>query len=405
MGFLRKQLCNENIICISTSDWEKPYGSKQQIMSILAVNNRILYVEAQVSLLHIFLNPLTGLKRLTRSLKGAVKRGSLYIYTPLPLLPFGNYFLFVNWVNQKLLLFVVKKLTDKLYFRKPILWIYSVNSAELLGKLNEKLSVYYCLDDFPSEIAHNKRKKTLQSLENRLLIHSGIAFACTGSLLEERKSKRGDIRFVRNGVDFESLNIKIDPAKAPDDIKGIPSPRIGIVGTFDSRIDTDLIFFIAEQKLDWQIVLIGNNTPKGFNIKSLKRHPNVHNLGFKENKLIATYIGFMDICIIPYYTHGFNRHLFPLKTLEYLAAGKPVVATCLPELEEFRETVALTHNKEEFINAIKCYLESPGDPSKRKAIAREHSWDSKVKWLESAIQAELNMKEENAKQYHSYSIF
>ncbi|MDP2905991.1 MAG: glycosyltransferase [Candidatus Omnitrophota bacterium] len=394
MVFLSDKLENENIICVSSSDWEKPYGSKQQVMSVLASGNRILYIEAQVSFLHLFLDPFEGAKRLMRAAGGLAKKGSIYIYTPPPLLPFSNYFLFINRINQGLLLYCLKKLVKKLNFKRPILWVYCAGSAELLGKLEEKLSVYYCLDDFSSEIPNERRKKVMQSLERKLLTDSDIAFACTYSLCEQRKGICPDIHFVRNGVDAGSFAVKIGPGKGPEDIRRIPSPRIGLVGTFDSRIDTGLIFFIAGQKPQWQIILIGSNTPKGFDIRELNKHRNIHYLGFKKNELIAAYINQMDICIIPYHTHGFNRHLFPLKTWEYLAAGKPVVSTALPELDFLKDVIYIAADKNKFVAGIQELLSKGNDNFQAGIdIANSNSWAALAKEIARHITQKLNMEQ------------
>jgi len=378
-------LSNADIICLSTSDWQLPYGSKQQIMSVLARQNRILYVEAQISILHILKDPLKGYKRIRRWIKGISSSGKVYIYTPMPLFPFANHFLFVNRINQAILLYSLKRIIKKLNFVTPLLWTYCINSALLLGKLNEKLSIYYCIDDFPSEKSCSKRKKVLGILEDRMLKKADIVFACTKTLCEDRHKRRPDIHFVRNGVDFKAFHKKYILEEIPDDISNIKSPRIGYVGTLDSRIDCDLILSLASENNDWQIVLIGNNIMPSRERVALRNFSNIHNLGFKHPELIPIYINMLDVCIMPYRATEFNNHIFPLKTLEYLAAGKPIVSTYLPDLDEFSNIIKLCRNRTEFINYVNSYIGNDNGISIRKEIAAKFSWESRTEEITQII--------------------
>ncbi len=358
-------------------------------MSILARDNRVLYVEPQLSVLHIFKNLINGLGRISRCLRGVSGNGSLYIYTPMPVLPFANYSIVINKINQKILLICLRRLVKKIRFRRPILWIYTVNSVFLAGRMDEKLVIYYCIDDFRSEIAVKRRMDVLSFLEDSLLIKADVVFTCAKSILEARKTQRPDIHFIRNGVDFGLFSRKSESGDAPPDMKDIPSPRIGCIGTLDSRVDVSLLSFIASNKPDWQIVLIGLNLMRLKDNAMLKGCPNIHFLGFKKHELLPRYINMMDVCIIPYHTGGFHRGIFPLKTLEYLAAGKPVVSTNLIELAEFQKVVRLSDNREEFIYNIDFCLKNKCDLLKGQEIAAALSWDSRVNNISEVIAQEL----------------
>lgn len=385
-------LRDKEIVCISTSNWDFPYGSRQQIMTRLANNNRILYVEAQISLLHILKDPFNGLKRIEKSLKGTSrKKNSLYIYTPLPLIPFGNFFFYINTINQFILLFFLKKQMKKIGFKRPILWIYPPNSFSLIGKMGEVLSIYYCIDDFPTEIDQKRRKRTLSFFENEILRKADLVFTCTKSLYEKRKRVREDIFFLRNGVDFDFFNKK-DHLEVPSDISNICYPRIGFLGTMDSRIDVSLISSIASERPGWQIILIGKDMLHKEDRNALNFHSNIHMLGFRKYELLPKYIHMMDVCIIPYKTEGFSGCVFPIKVLEYLASGKPVVSTFLPELYDFQDVVKLSNNQEEFIENIDMYLKNNNELSRRREVAAAHSWTEKVNTLSELICSRITNK-------------
>ena len=383
MALLKNGLAGYDIICISTSDWEYPYGSRQHIISGLALaGNRVIYVESQLSILHILKDGLAGLKRLGRWARGVrEEKENLYVYTPFPLLPFGNYFILLNYINQAVLGFALKRLIRKLGFKNVLLWLYSINSSPLLKKMNEKGSVYYCIDDFSSEINIPKRKKAMLFLEDLALTNADIVFACTRALASDRKKKRPDVHFIRNGVDFFAFDVKED-MPVPFDLQDIPSPRIGFVGTLDSRIDTGLIHFLAENKKEWQIVLIGKNLNRK---QDFKGYPNIHLLGSRGHNSLPAYVMAMDACIIPYRTDGFHAYIFPLKTLEYLACGKPIVSTYLPELEEFGDVVKLSRDKEDFMRNVEVSLKEKGNVEKRKEVSFGLSWGGRIELISGII--------------------
>lgn len=388
MALLKNGLTGYDIVCISTSDWEYPYGSRQHIISGLALaGSRVIYVESQLSFLHILKDGFTGLKRLRRWLRGVKEeKEGLYVYTPFPLLPFGNYFISVNYLNQAILSFALKRLIKRMGFKDVLLWLYSINSSPLLKKMNEKGSVYYCIDDFSSEINIPKRKRAMLFLEDSALRNADIVFACTRALASDRKNRRPDLHFIRNGVDFFAFDAKED-MPVPFDLKDILSPRIGFVGTLDSRIDAGLIRFLAENKKEWQIVFIGKNLNRQ---QDFKGYPNIHLLGSKNHSSLPAYIMAMDACIIPYRTDGFHAYIFPLKTLEYLACGKPIVSTYLPEMEEFRDVVKLSRDKEDFMRNIELALKEKGIIEKRKEVSSRLSWSGRIELISGIIVGKLN---------------
>ena len=92
---------------------------------------------------------------------------------------------------------------------------------------------------------------------------------------------------------------------------------------------------------------------------------------------------------MPYTLSDFNRASFPLKTLEYLAAGRPVVATRLPAIEWLgTELVRIEDDAERFADAVDAAIaEGLGADmvAARRAFAAEHSWDARVRPLAAAL--------------------
>lgn len=398
-------LKDQEIVCISTSDWEYPFGSRQQIMQRLSRNNKVLFVESQVSFLYIFKYFLLFLDKLKKSFKGVQTiqegQGNLYIYSPPPIFfPFDNYFMLINSINQAILLFYLKKVLKRLQLSPSILWIFHPRNSILLGLFSEKISIYHCIDEYSIEKENRMRKRVLANLERSAMKKADIVFTCTEALYMAKKHLHKNIHLLRGGVDIKSFKIALlNGSKIPPDIERIKPPRIGFSGTIDGRIDINLIFNIASQRPEWSIVLLGANRLNHKADKFLKGLKNIHFLGVKRHKEIPYYLMAMDICIIPYLLNEFTRFIFPLKFLEYLAAGKPVISTPLPELEFFKDDILIATDNKEFIKHIE-YLLINGDNSylERLNIAESNSWEIRVEEASHiicrAIENKRNVKAE-----------
>src|SRR5208283_3159702 len=82
------------------------------------------------------------------------------------------------------------------------------------------------------------------------------------------------------------------------------------------------------------LLLIGPRHPR-FAVAAmdpLLARANVHWVGPQAFEDLPKYLSVVDVGLVPYVDSAFNRGSFPLKTLEYLAAGIPVVATDLPAI-------------------------------------------------------------------------
>ena len=106
----------QDIICVTVSDWDEPKRSRHHLMSILAKDNRVLFVERPVSLFGL-LRSGTEWKRLARFFKGIRHRqDQLFLFTPPPILPGGDWLSWINWLNQKIINFAVRRIAFKMGF-------------------------------------------------------------------------------------------------------------------------------------------------------------------------------------------------------------------------------------------------------------------------------------------------
>jgi glycosyltransferase involved in cell wall biosynthesis len=130
-----------------------------------------------------------------------------------------------------------------------------------------------------------------------------------------------------------------------------------------------------------------------FRASSLHTLPNVHFLGSKSPDGLPAYINTFDICLNPQVVNEVTRGNYPRKIDEYLAMGKPVVATETGLMKTvFSAHTYLCNSPEEYITAIEKALaeNSPALQQARKDFAATHTWENNVKEIYKAINVVQN---------------
>jgi glycosyltransferase involved in cell wall biosynthesis len=236
--------------------------------------------------------------------------------------------------------------------------------------------VYDCLDDFA---AFHPDAGRIEEAEARLAARADVVFATAEAL--ETRMRRLNARTVRlpNGADgdhFAPAAAAVLPA--PPDVARIPGPVLGYVGEMARWFDAELVQALARHDPSWQIVLIG--PVHGDGIAPLRALPNVHYLGPKPYRELPAYLHRFDVGLLPFRIDRLTAAVDPVKLYEYLAAGKPVVSTRLPEASRHGDAVIVA-DRAAFPAAVATALRQAADPAgvaRRVAIARENSWDRRV---------------------------
>jgi glycosyltransferase involved in cell wall biosynthesis len=188
----------------------------------------------------------------------------------------------------------------------------------------------------------------------------------------------------------------------PDDMKAIPRPITGYCGAVSSmRLDEDILLHIADSLPEMSLVLVGPVDSR-FDKSLLRKKPNIYFLGTKKPEQTASYIHHFTVCINPQLVNQLTIGNYPRKIDEYLASGKPVVATATPAMEMFRDYTELCSSKEEYVlNIRKMVNESARNSleskNKRRQFALTHSWANSVGSLGDAYY--FMEKNHNPKKY------
>ena len=223
----------------------------------------------------------------------------------------------------------VKAAARALEFTDPILVVAAPNAADYLGALGERLSVYYCIDDFTQWPGALTRQ--IAAWEETLLRRCDVVMA-TAQNLREKKTRGGRVPlYLSHGVDVEHFAECEGPV--PGAIAALPKPVIGFFGAISPWVDLDLIAGIAQSRPSWSIVLIG---PADVDVERLRALPNVHLLGKVPYSDLPRFAGGFDVGLIPFVINELTVSVNPLKLLEYFACGLPVVSADMPEVRRFR---------------------------------------------------------------------
>ncbi len=256
-----------------------------------------------------------------------------------------------------------------------VLYVWQPDFAPALSMLRHDLSCYH-IDD---EYTFGTRDEPIREAEMDLLQRADLVIIHSPGLLEEKGHINPHTHFVPNGVDFAA---HATPLPEPDDLRGVPHPRIGYTGWLKKQLNWDLLESLVERHPSWSFVLVGSvrHPELEARVQRIGQRANVHVLGGKSSADLARYPQHFDVCVMPYRNDGYTRFIYPLKLHEYLASGTPTVGTPIRSLEAFGSLIELATEPDEWSSAIERALadDAPDRRRARQAVAKEHDWESLV---------------------------
>lgn len=245
--------------------------------------------------------------------------------------------------------------------------------------------VFWARDDFAAGGAlMNISTRELERRERAAATKADLAIAVTPSLVAKWEALGVPAVLVPNGVDAALFS---EPRPRPLDLPP-NGPLVGFCGTLSARIDLDLLHRVVDAGTP--LVLLGwpqRTMPKD-EVDRLLQRQGVHWLGNKTYEEVPAYLQALDVGLIPYTDSAFNRASFPLKMLEYLAAGLPVVSSDLPAVRYLDTDLVVIEDRDGFAPAVRAAIGARHDPAlvqRRMDFAAGHSWQSRVDLICEAI--------------------
>ncbi len=369
--------------------------------------NRVLYINYPLDRLTLLKkNQTPGLNKrldIIRKKSPALVKISDNLYTLYPdvilesinQIPFKRIFNYLNQINNRRLAKPIQQAVRDLGF-KNIIWFNDSDFYRvfhLREYLDIAISIYYSRDNMvctPYFRRHGER------MEGDMMRKADVIVTNSPYLQQAASRYNPDSYFVGQGCDvsaFDRLKIKT----IPGDLSSIQKPVIGYIGAlFSSRLDIDLLTYIARQRPSWNIVLVGPED-KAFKKSSLHALPNVRFLGSKKQDELPGYLAGFDVAINPQHVNPLTIGNYPRKIDEYLAMGKPVVATYTEAMQLFDDYVYLAKNKEEFVQRISQAMTEniPSLEQQREFFARQHTWEANTNEIYKVIENIMLKKQSN----------
>ncbi|MBN1442307.1 MAG: glycosyltransferase [Planctomycetes bacterium] len=261
--------------------------------------------------------------------------------------------------------------------RSPLLWVACPPAVEALrGNPDGRGLVYQRTDRF--ENFPGVDREFIAACDRELKQRADLTLFCSPLLFEaEREECRASI-FLDHGVDFERFAAAGRSPADPEDLQGIPRPRVGFIGGIDSHtFDPELLLEVVDLRPECSFVLVGAcSLPDGW-----CPSPRVHLLGQRPHDQVAAYMAGCDVLIMPWNRSEWIEACNPIKLKEYLAVGRPVVSTPFAALAPYRSLVAEARTAQEFAAAIGRALTAPFDPQAARDRVREETWPAKAEQL------------------------
>jgi glycosyltransferase involved in cell wall biosynthesis len=300
----------------------------------------------------------------------------------VPQIPFRRW-AWTRRLNENWTVFRVRRVLKQLGWQRPIVWFTVPHGGGIRGRIGERLSVYYCVDDYsalPGVDADEVRR-----MDENLSRGAGLIFAVSRKLEEVKKQGNSAVVYSPHGVDVDLFAQASDttlPVAAG--ARNLRHPVVGYFGLFDGRMDIDLVDFLAEARPDWTFLIVGH---VGAPVGDLARRPNVVLTGAVPYATLPEWARAFDVCLMPYAIGPFSEHANPLKLREYLATGKPVVSTAIPAVQPFAQWVRQATMRDEFLEQLEAALREGPDAKREerwKAVAAL-SWDRRFEEILRAV--------------------
>jgi len=366
--------------------------SKQMVTAQIAKRYPTLYVEPPP----LTLDPLVKPAERGRyfDFRHGVRQagaGEPFVVCPPPLRQgMDTRWAWLDRFNQRRLGRFIRRQLARFDYDRLVLISFVYNAALIADELRPDLFVYYCIDLMSEIRIPYSKPATIDCIERETIRRADLVFAISQPLVERVRPLNARVVYAPHGVQYDLFAQAVQPGPLPADLAAIAPPRVGFVGVLAHWLDYDLLIELARLRRHRQFVFVG---PVGPHVDPapLAAEPNVHLLGERERERVVDYLRGCDVCLVPFLVNDLTVNSNPLKVYDYLAAGRPVVSTPLPEVGRFSPPVRLAADALGFAEAIDDLLRTWSDAERQSAmaLAATLSWDKRVDDVLAAVFARL----------------
>jgi glycosyltransferase involved in cell wall biosynthesis len=373
------------IIALVSDDWSQEWMSRHQILTRLANYFQVVWVNPSPEWRHTF-RPHKITDNQTSSLAPGFQVYEAEFWLPKFYRPLA----LAGYIFRKRLKRARELLRER-GCRKIILYVWRPEFVESLDALKADLSCYHIVDEYTFsdvDLPNTGQERELLRRVDQVFVH-------TRALLEKKGSLNSCVHLIPNGVAYDSFATTLpEPALLSE----IPHPRIGYAGYLKKTLDWNLLSELSAKHPDYSFVFVGARKNEEVTIRAveeLSRRPNMHFLGHVTTEQMPLFPQHFDVCMLPYLLNDYTTYIYPLKLHEYLASGRPVVASPTRLLKEFQGAVQVCNGVQEWSAAISNALQPEANSTEarkiRQAVAKEHDWNLLVKHIAQVLCRRLQL--------------
>lgn len=356
-------------------DWNHTWQRPQQLAVRLAALGPLTYINP----LGLRTPRLRDWRRLVKRLFGKrpVLESSVALAVtvrdPLPYLPWPHAAAAIRFNAWRLERLVRSRPS---VMREAWFWVGTPSPAVLrmLDRCGYDRIVYDALDDFAAFPGLSPR---LRQVETRLAKRARVVLTVSSVLQDRFSAINSSTHLIPNAAEVDRF-AKGGDTQQPDELRSLPRPLLGYVGEIAPWLDVELLENLSARLPGASLVLVGQ--VHGETGRRLQGRPNVHFLGRRPYARLPGYLSAFDVCLLPFKLTPLTRAADPVKLYEYLAAGKPVVATALDATRRFARQVHVA-TPEGFPAAVERALEQAQDPHlarERRQAVQDDNWDARA---------------------------
>lgn len=280
----------------------------------------------------------------------------------------------------KMLLTQLKPILSKANLHQPILWTSLPTAVDFIGELNESAVAYYCGDDFSglAGVDHH----TVNLREQTLLQRADLVMASSELLV--KRFPESKTHLLTHGVDFDLFSQSVTRAT---DLPSATKNIAGFYGSISQWLDLDLLHDTIKALPHWHFVFIGKAV---VDVSKISQFDNVCFLGERPHHLLPHYSQHWTASLLPFVDNKQIRACNPLKLREYLAAGKPIIATSFPALAPYKGLVQIANSSAAMVEALTAsehVAQLPSFSSALRGTIKKDTWAAKSaqvsQWLET----------------------
>ncbi|WP_447060610.1 glycosyltransferase [Vibrio alginolyticus] len=275
-------------------------------------------------------------------------------------------------VAAKMMKHQLNKQLQALGFDKPVFWTSLPTAADLCAEMNPRGLIYYCGDDFSAlaGVDHD----TVTKHERTLVNAANVIFTASDTLSTKFPSHKTVT--LPHGV---NVSLFSEPAPKAEDFPNNGRKVLGFYGSLSEWLDYDLIAQVADQAPDWDLVFIG---PNEFSDNPLPQRCNVYYLGPRAHHTLPRYSQHWDASWLPFVDNAQIKACNPLKLLEYLATGTPVISTPFPALMPYKHMLHVVQNLEDVCASLDHLIPPPANS---KQYVQQQSWEARANQVEKLV--------------------